>query len=125
MKVSRLLFVSSAVFSAGLGIAYWIVAREAAGTTLLAFMTVALSMIAGYMFFAERDARLLGDRKGATTADAAGENVGTYITHSPIPFWIGLTIAFMGVGLTITPVALGFGVIILLFLGALLIVRSR
>lgn len=125
MKVSRTLFVSSALFAAAIGIAYWIVAREPAGTTLLACMAAALTVIAGYMFFAERDARLFGDDENATMKDAAGERVGTYITHSPIPFWIGLSVAVMAVGLVLTPAAIGFGVVILIFLSALLVVRSR
>lgn len=125
MKISRMLFVSSALFSTAIGLAYWLITREAAGTTLLAFMTAALAVIAGYMFFAERDARLFGDKPDATMSDAAGENVGTYVTHSPIPFWIGLSVAATAVGLVLTPASVAYGAGIVLFLGALLIVRSR
>lgn len=125
MRISRMLFVSSATFSAVLGIAYWSIAREWVGTLMLGFMTAALCVIAAYMFFAERDARLFGDNKQATMAEAAGENVGTYVTHSPIPFWIGIATATIVIGLVVSPAIGGFAAIVLLFLAALLVVRSR
>ena len=72
---------------------YWFIAHEPAGTMLLGFMAAALTVVALYMFFAERDADLYADDKDATMADAAGEHVGTYITHSPAPFWIGVALS--------------------------------
>ena len=125
MMIALRLFVSSAAFAAVLGASYWFVSRDPAGTTLLAFMTAALLVIAGYMFFAERDADLLADKEQATMAQARGEHAGTFVLHSPAPFWIGLAIFGIVLGLIVSPAAAGLGMIALLFLGALMIVRSR
>ena len=125
MKTALGLFVSSALFAAVIAVVYWFVAHEPAGTMLLGFMAAALTVVAAYMFFAERDAGLFADKKDATMADAAGEHVGTFITHSPAPFWIGLSLSGLMLGLVVSPAAAGLGLIALLLLGALLIVRSR
>jgi hypothetical protein len=125
MTVAVRLFISSAVFAAVLGIAYWFIAHDPAGTTLLAFMTAGLLVIAGYMIFAERDADLDADKPNATSADARGEHVGTFVLHSPAPFWIGLSLMLLMLGLVVAPAAAGLGLIALCILGALMIVRSR
>jgi hypothetical protein len=125
MMIALRLFVSSAAFTGVLGIAYWLTSHEPAGAVLLAFMTAALLVIAVYMFFAERNAGLFADRENATPAEARGERVGTFVLHSPAPFWIGLALMGLLMGLVVAPAAAGLGVIALLFLGALMIVRSR
>jgi hypothetical protein len=125
MKVALGLFVSSAAFTATLSLVYWLLSRDPAGTTLLGFMTAALLVVAGYLVFAERDADLYADRPDATMRDAAGEHVGTYITHSPIPFWVGIAVTAIVLGLVVSPAAAGLGLVALAVLGALLIVRSR
>lgn len=125
MTTARTLFFSSAAFTATIAIVYWYVAHEPAGTTLLAFMTAALLVVALYMVFAERDADLYADQPNATMAEAAGEHVGTFITHSPVPFWIGIALSCLVLGLVVAPAIAGVGILALLFLGALLIVRSR
>lgn len=125
MKTSRMVFVSSAIFSGTIAIVYWFLTKEPVGTMMLGFMTAALCVVAFYMFFAERDAALWGDKKDATMADAAGEHVGTYVTHSPIPFWIGLSLAGIVLGFVVAPAAAGLGLIALLILIGLMIVRSR
>jgi hypothetical protein len=125
VKVALGLFVSSAAFTATLALVYWLLSRDPAGTTLLSFMTAALLVVAGYLVFAERDADLYADRPDATMRDAAGEHVGTYITHSPIPFWVGIAVTAIVLGLVVSPAAAGLGLVALAVLGALLIVRSR
>ena len=125
MKTGVMLFISSAVFAIAIAVAYWIVAHEPVGTFLLGFMAFALSFVAGYMIVAERDADLDGDREGATADDGAGEVVGTYTIHSPLPFWTALAIAAIGLGLVVAPALAGLGVIAALALGALLVVQSR
>ena len=125
MKVALGLFVASAAFTLVLALVYWFHAREPTGTVLLGFMTAALMVIAAYMIFAERDADLYADKPDATMRDAAGEHVGTYITHSPIPFWTGLAVTGLVIGAVVNAAAAGLGIVALLFLGALLIVRSR
>ena len=125
MKTGLMLFVSSAIFSATIAIVYWFVAHEPAGTMLLGFMGAALTVVALYMIFAERDADLYADKKNATPAEAAGEHVGTYVTHSPAPFWIAVALTGVVLGLVVAPAAAGLGIVALCLLGALMIVRSR
>jgi len=125
VKTGLMLFVSSAVFSATIALVYWLVAHDPAGTMLLGFMSAALTVVALYMVFAERDADLYADKKKATPAEAAGEHVGTYVTHSPAPFWIGVSLTGVVLGLVVAPAAAGLGIVALFLLGALMIVRSR
>jgi len=125
VTTGRALFVSAAIFSGTIAVVYWFVAHEPAGTTLLGAMTVALAVIVLYMIFAERDADLYADQENATMAEAAGEHVGTFITHSPAPFWIGVALTAVLLGFIVSPAAAGLGIIALFLLGALLIVRSR
>jgi hypothetical protein len=125
MMVALRLFLSSAAFSAVLAVSYWFVAHDPAGTVLLTFMTAALLVIALYMFAAERNAGLFADDKNATPADARGERIGTFVLHSPAPFWIGIALAGVLLGFVVAPAAAGLGIVVLLFLGALMIVRSR
>ena len=125
MKTGLMLFISSAVFSATIAIVYWFVAHEPAGTMLLGFMAAALTVVALYMIFAERDADLYADKKNATPAEAAGEHVGTYVTHSPAPFWIAVALTGVVLGLVVAPAAAGLGIVALCLLGALMIIRSR
>ncbi len=125
VTVGLRLFISSAVFSVAIAVAYWLVAHEITGTFLLGFMAFALSFVAGYMIIAEREADLVGDRADAKTGDAAGEVVGTYSIRSPLPFWTALAVAFVGLGLVISPTLAALGVIALLSLGAGFIVQSR
>ncbi|HEX3467180.1 MAG TPA: cytochrome c oxidase subunit 4 [Candidatus Elarobacter sp.] len=125
MTTARGLFIVAALFTGVLCVAYWFVAREPAGTMLLGFMTAALTTVAVYMFFAQREADLFADRPNATMREAAGEHVGTYVTHSPAPFWIGIAIAAIVLGLVTAPAAAGLGLVALLFLICVLIVRSR
>jgi hypothetical protein len=125
VKTALGLFLSSAAFAAGLALSYWLVAQEPAGTTLLAFMAAALLIVAGYMIVAERDADLYGDRRDVRPEDATGEIVGTYVTRSPAPFWIGIALSGIVLGFVVAPAAAGLGLVALCLLGALMIVRSR
>jgi hypothetical protein len=125
VTTARGLFVSSALFAATIAVIYWLHAHEPAGTMLLGFMAAALCVVALYMTFAERDADLYADKPDATMREAAGEHVGTYITHSPIPFWIGIALTAILLGFVVAPAAAGLGVAALLLLCGLLIVRSR
>jgi hypothetical protein len=125
MKTGLMLFVSSAIFTATIAIVYWLIAHDPAGTMLLGFMAAALTVVALYMIFAERDADLYADKKNATPAEAAGEHVGTYVTHSPAPFWIAVALSGVVLGLVVAPAAAGLGIVALCLLGALMIVRSR
>jgi hypothetical protein len=125
MMIALRLFFSSAAFTGVLGASYWVIARDPAGTVLLGFMTAALLVIGIYMIAAERNANLFADDENATPADARGERIGAFVLHSPAPFWIGVALAGLLLGLVVAPAAAGLGIVALCFLGALMIVRSR
>jgi hypothetical protein len=125
MTIGLRLFISSAVFSIVIAGAYWLLAREPAGTMLLGFMAFALCFVAGYMIVAEREADLWGDDTRAASRDAAGEVVGTYSIRSPLPFWTALALTFVCVGLVVSPAIAALGGIAALAMGALFIVQSR
>ena len=125
MKVALRLFVSSAAFGCVLALVYWFLTYEPAGTLLLGFMAAALTVVAVYMVFAELNANLLADKPDATHSEAVGENVGTFITHSPIPFCVGLGVFMAALGLIVAPAAAALGLLVLLVLIAALMVRSK
>ena len=125
MMIGLRLFISSAVFSIVIAVAYWLVAHEIVGTFLLGFMALALSFVAGYMIVAEREADLAGDRDDAQRADAAGEIVGSFSVRSPLPIWAALALTGIVLGLVVSPVLAGLGLVAALAVGALFIVQSR
>jgi hypothetical protein len=124
MKVGLGLFVSSGAFAIVIAVAYWLFAREPAGTILLGFLAFALSFIAGYMIAAEREADLWGDDANANTTEAAGEIVGIYSTRSPLPVASAAALTCVGLGLVVSPTIAVLGIIAIFALGALFIVQS-
>jgi cytochrome c oxidase subunit IV len=91
MKTFVALFVVSALFGLTIGVTYFFVAHEWAGTSLLAVMTAALVFAAAYAVLAERDADLTGDRPEAGVAVRAGEDLGIFTKHTPWPILIALS----------------------------------
>jgi hypothetical protein len=124
MTIGLRLFISSAVFALVIAVAYWLVAREPAGTMLLGFMAFGLSFVAAYMIVAEREAELWGDAPNADNAQAAGETVGSYSIRSPLPIATAAALTCIGLGLVVSPTVAALGVIAVLALGALFIVQS-
>ncbi len=125
MKVGVRLFISSGVFAVAIAVAYWLVAHEITGTFLLAFMAFAMSVIAGYIIVAEREADLWGDHPDATMAQAADQVIGTYSIRSPLPFWSALAVTSITLGLIISPTLAVLGLLATLVLGAAFIIQSR
>jgi hypothetical protein len=125
VRTAKIVFLSSATFSTLIAVVYWYLSREPAGTMLLGFMAAALAFVAVFMQFTEGEAKLFGDMGDATMQDAAGEQVGTYITHSPAPFWIAVALAAMAIGLVIAPAAVALGAVAIFGLIVYMIVRSR
>lgn len=114
MRTESWLFLGSAAFFAAIGLVYWFVSYENAGSTLLALGFVAVLLVALYLV---AQARRLGprpeDRPDALPADGAGE-VGYFPGRS---FWP------LGAGAGATLVALGliFGIWLVVAGGALLV----
>ncbi len=63
MKTGVRVFLNSAIFGVAIALVYWFCSRDPGGTILLAFMGAAMCFAAGFVFFAERNARLSGDQK--------------------------------------------------------------
>ncbi len=118
------LFLSSGAFAIVIAVAYWLLARESAGTLLLGFLAFALSIMAAYMIVAEREADLWGDDAQADNSAAAGEVVGTYSIRSPLPIASAAALTCVGLGLVVSPTIAVMGVIAIFALGALFIVQS-
>jgi hypothetical protein len=125
MMIGLRLFISSMIFSITIAVAYWHFSGEIAGTVLLGFMAAALSVVAGYMIFAERDADLWGDDKDADISDAAGEALDVYTTRSPLPFWAALALGNGALGLIVSPSFAVLALIATLGLGAAFILENR
>jgi hypothetical protein len=125
MLIGLRLFISSAVFGIAIAVAYWVTSHEIVGMLLLAIMAFGLSFVAGYMIVAEREADLVGDKKGADMRAGAGELVGTYTVRSPLPLAIAAAIACLGLGIVLSPTFAILGLIAILVFGALFIVQSR
>ena|SRR6185437_12684476 len=86
MKTFVGLFSIAGAFGAAIAVAYYFVAHEeTVGTAMLAVMTAALVLCAGYAVVAERAAALEGDEATATPADAAGDDLGIFTTQSAYP----------------------------------------
>ena len=125
MNAGRMLFISSAFFSITISVGYWFVAHEILGTFMLGVMAFGFTFVAGYMLVAEREADLWGDQPDATMLEAAGQVIGTYTIRSPLPFWTGVAIASLLLGLVISPMIAVLALIALVALGAAFIIQSR
>lgn len=115
MTIGRRLFVSSAIFGATIATVYWLCSRNLDGTILLGLMAAALSFAAGYMYVAEREARLIGDRSDATNADASGERLGVFTVATPWPLTLAFGVFIMLLGLAIFHALAYLGLVIVLF----------
>jgi hypothetical protein len=115
MTIGRRLFVSSAAFGIAIAVAYWFSAHNPDGAVLLGLMAVALVFAAGYMFVAERAARLVGDRANASNADASGERLGVFTVASPWPIVVAFSAFLVLLGLALFPALAAFGLALLLF----------
>ena len=125
MTTARTLFFSSAAFAIAIATHIGCSRTIPPARRCSLFMAAGLLVVAFYMVFAERDADLCADKPDATMADARGEHVGTFIVHSPAPFWIGVALSGVLLGIVVAPAAAGLGAIALCVLAVLLVVRSR
>jgi hypothetical protein len=57
--------------------------------------------------------------------EAAGQIGGSYSIRSPLPFWTGLALTAVLLGLVISPVLATLGIIAVLALGAAFLLQSR
>lgn len=101
MKVEGFIFMIGTVLFAVLTAIYWIVAREAVGTTVFA-LTAGLCFLIGFylLFTGRRVGERPEDQLGAEVSDGAGE----YGFFSPTSVWplpIGFFAAVTGTGILV------------------------
>ena len=97
MNTTQSVLLGSAVFALAVGAIYWFVSYESAGTLMLLAMAAGLAMAAAYLAAVRRQPPVPADRSGISPADAAGEPVGVFASHSAWPVVLALGCA---VGLT-------------------------
>jgi len=110
----RRLFVSSAVFGIVIAVVYWFSTHNPDGTILLGLMATALVFAAGFMFFAEREACLVGDRDDALPAQAAGERLGVFTVASSWPIAIAFGAFLLLLGMVVLPALAAFGLVVMI-----------
>jgi hypothetical protein len=125
MTIGLRLFISSAIFGIAIALSYWFTSHESIGTFMLGIMAFGLSFVAGYMIVAEREADLIGDKRTASNADAAGELIGSFTIRSPLPFGIAFAISCIFLGVVVSPTISILGFIVALGFGVLFILQSR
>ena len=118
MTTAAKIFLGAAAFGAAVGGLYWVVAREPAGTVLLAFFGAAPLIAAVYLW---RGARAgpppPEDRPDADPGGSAGIELGTFATESAWPAIFAVASLLVGVGFV-------FGIWLLLPAGALFTVAT-
>ena len=113
MKIEGYLFAFLAVFFVPVTVTYWLLSKDATGTTLLA-LTIGLAFMIGYylLFTARRMEARPEDRADAEISEGSGE-VGFFPPHSWWPIALAGSFAITTVGLVIGPflVAIGVGML--------------
>lgn len=103
MKTGVGLLISSAIFAIGISLIYGFLTHDPPGTILLGIMAFALTIAAGYIVVAEREARLIGDRADGTNEEVAGESVGTFTFRSTWPLVLSVAVVFLLIGALYNP----------------------
>ncbi len=86
MRTSVRFLVLAGLFGVAIGIVYWFVAHERAGTTLLVLMGVAPMIMAYVVQRRTAGQRFPEDRDDASYADDAGDELGHFSAGSLWPF---------------------------------------
>jgi len=90
MKTSIRFLGFAGLFGIGIGIVYWLITYEPAGTTLLVLMGVA-TLIMGYVVWSRtRGKRFPEDADSITYAEDAGDELGHFSAGSLWPFVMAL-----------------------------------
>ena len=112
MRSEHRFLLYSGTFGLVTAVTYWIVAREEAGTTMLALMGSAAGFVGVYLLAKARGIRRSEDDPDASHGEHEGEVVGEFSSGSVWP-------PVMGLGATLAAVGFVYGVW-LLFLGFVL-----
>jgi hypothetical protein len=98
VKTSVRFFVFAGAFGLVIGVIYWFLSYEQAGTVLLLLMGVAPLVIAGYLLVYAYRKLWAEDRPDASPEDAAGDELGHFSTGSlwPLIMAIGVVVGVEG-----------------------------
>ena len=115
MKIEAYIFLALTAFAAVIAPVYWILSRDATGTTALVLTFFLCLMIAGYLgLIARRLDPRPEDKRHGEIAEGAGE-LGFFPPQSKWPLFVALTatLVFLGpvFGWWLTILGFGFGAI--------------
>ncbi len=88
------------IFIAGV---YGLTTHDIVGVMFLGAMALALTVVAGYIVVAEREANLAGDQAETTPADVAGEELGVFTLESYWPILAAAGTALLLFGIVFVP----------------------
>ena len=109
MNVSARVFLGTAAFGLVLAAIYWLVSKEAAGTTLLLGLGIAPLILAGWVQLHRSAETAAEDRPDALPEDAAGEELGSFPAESAWPIALaGSSVLLLG-GIVYGPALLLLG----------------
>lgn len=115
MRVSIRFLVFAGAFGLAIGVAYWFVTYEPAGTALLLFMGLAPLVMGGYLILHGRERPLPEDEEETTPAEAAGEPVGHFPSGSVWPIIMGLGFVIGVIGFIFGKWMVFFGILLLVW----------
>jgi len=117
--------IGAGLFGAMVGVVYWFLSYEQAGTAMLLFMGLGSSFIGGYLLWKMGKVKRHEDDEDANMADAAGESVGRFSSGSIWPLVMGLSLVFATQGLVFGMWLSVFGVTLFVWATVGLMLESR
>jgi hypothetical protein len=99
VSTTEWVFLGAAAFTAVVGIVYWFVSYEPAGTFMLLTMMAGLGLATAYVALLRRRASVTADRPLIDPGTSRGEPVGVFASHSPWPVVLALGFAIGATGL--------------------------
>ena len=125
MKTEPRFLIGVGLFGALVGIVYWFLSYEQAGTVMLLFMGLGSSFVGGYLLWKMGRVRRLEDDTDAEIADGAGETVGRFSAGSIWPLVMGLSLVIATQGLVFGLWLSVFGVTLFAWATVGLMLESR
>jgi len=117
--------IGAGLFGAAVGVVYWFLSYEQAGTAMLLFMGLGSSFVGAYLLWKMGRVRRLEDDEDATMEQGAGQTVGRFSAGSIWPLIMGLGLAFGVQGLIFGVWLSLFGVTLFVWATVGLMLESR
>lgn len=125
MRTEPRFLIGAGLFGAAVGVVYWFLAYEQAGTAMLLCMGLGSSLVGVYLLWKMGRLRRLEDDSEAEIADGAGEAVGRFSAGSIWPLVMGLALVFATQGLVFGLWLSVFGVTLFVWATVGLMLESR